>query len=188
MVEVEAAEVPVICTPLVRRSIPSGLLASFGDLELADPPQDGRERDLSVDILIGLDCYWQLMDTGCLRSDQGPVAQQTVFGWILSGLSGGSAGDQASSGHQLLVMSDKPESRLRQFWDLDAIGISSVDDDDVQTDPVLKEFEASIRFRDVRYEVKLPWKPEQQQQLENNRKAAEVRLCSLEKNLEKALS
>ena len=69
MVEVEAAEVPVICTPLERPSILSGLMASFGDLELADPPQDGRERDLSVDILIGLDCYWQLMGTGCLRSD-----------------------------------------------------------------------------------------------------------------------
>ena len=107
-----------------------------------------------------------------------------MFGLILSELSGGSAGDLVSSGHQLLVMSDVPESRLRQFWDLDAIGNSFVDDD-VQTEPVLKEFEASVCFRDDRYEVKLSWKPKQQQQLENNRKAAEVRLCSLEKKLEK---
>ena len=185
VVEVEAAEVPVICTPLLRPTVPSSVLASFGNLELADPPQEGRE--LSVDVLIGLDSYWQLMGTGCLRSDRGPVAQQTVFGWILSGLSGSHAGDHASSGHQLLVMSDVPESRLRQFWELDAIGISPLDED-VETDPVLKEFESSVSFRDGRYEVKLPWKQELEQQqirLENNRKAAEVSLCSLDRKLEK---
>ncbi|KAF0313822.1 hypothetical protein FJT64_015633 [Amphibalanus amphitrite] len=54
-------------------------LAAFSNLELADPPQDGRE--LSVDILIGLDYYWQVMGNGFIRVDgSGPVAQQTVFG------------------------------------------------------------------------------------------------------------
>ena len=181
MVQIEAAEVPVICSPLARPSVPSSLLAAFGNLELADPPGDGGE--LTIDILIGLDNYWQLMGTGCLRSDQGPVAQQTMFGWILSGLSGSSANDQ-NCGPQLLVMSDVSEERLRQFWDLDAIGINPLDED-VNTDPVLKEFESSVCFKDGRYEVKLPWKSDGQLRLEDNRKAAEVRLHSLSRKLEK---
>ncbi|XP_043210612.1 uncharacterized protein LOC122375344 isoform X2 [Amphibalanus amphitrite] len=181
VVRVEAAEVPVICSPLARPSVPSSLLALFGNLELADPPGDGGE--LTVDILIGLDYYWQLMGTGCLRSDLGPVAQQTVFGWIISGQYE-CANSQNSSGTQLLVMSDVSEERLRQFWDLDAIGIKPLDDD-IGSDPVLKEFESSVCFKEGRYEVKLPWKPDGQDKLMDNRKTAEVRLRSLTRKLEK---
>ena len=182
-VEVEAAEVRVICAPLVRPSVSAEQLALLGNLELADPqPQVGGQ--LSIDILVGLDWYWSLMGTGCLRTDGGPVAQQTVFGWILSGPSGGPSGGGSDVSHQLLVMTDVHESRLRQFWDLDAVGISD-DDDDLESNSVLKDFESSIRFHDGRYEVKLPWKEPGPSVLESNRKAAEVRLRSLDRKFEK---
>ena len=63
---IEAAEVPVICLPLTRPSFPLSVLASLKGLELAEEPQEGQ---LSVDILVGLDFYWELMGTGCVRSD-----------------------------------------------------------------------------------------------------------------------
>ena len=57
VVEVKAAEVPVICAPLVQPivyTIPVQVLSSLGNLELADT-QVGNER--AIDILIGLDFY-----------------------------------------------------------------------------------------------------------------------------------
>ena len=185
-VVVQAAEVPVICAPLARPSVPASVLAEFGNLQWADPPEDGREQ-LTVDILIGLDYYWQVMGNGFLRLDgSGPVAQQTVFGWVLSGPSGGPADHQMVSGTQLLVMSDVSEARLRQFWDLDTIGISdSPCDEDVSKDPVLQEFETTVRFEDGRYTVQLPWKHDKQLCLEDNRRAAEVRLARLDQKLER---
>ncbi|XP_043195478.1 uncharacterized protein LOC122366890 [Amphibalanus amphitrite] len=184
-VEVEVAEVPVICAPLARPSVPSSALAAFSNLELADPPQDGRQ--LSVDILIGLDYYWQVMGNGFIRVDgSGPVAQQTVFGWVLSGPSGEPAGHPTVTGTQFLVMSDVSEDRLRRFWDLDSVGISdSPFEEDVSKDPVVQEFESSVCFQDGRYVVQLPWKHEKQLCLEDNRRAAEVRLASLDRKLDK---
>ena len=181
VVEVQAAEVPVICAPLVQPVLPVKLLASLGNLELADT-QVGDKR--AIDILVGLDFYWHLMGTGCLRSDGGPVAQHTVFGWVLSGPSGGPSDQGGSVSHQLLVMNDVHESRLHQFWDLDAVGIAP-DEDDLQNSPVLKDFESSVRFQDDRYEVKLPWKEQGHSGLQNNREAAEVRMRSLDRKFEK---
>ena len=183
-VEVEAAEVPVICAPLVRPAVPQELLTAFGNLELADPPRGGK---VSVDILIGLDFYWQVMRNGFLRVDgPGPVAQQTVLGWVLSGPSGGPEGQALMCGTQLLVMTDVSEARLRRFWDLDSVGISdSPFEEDVGKDPVLQGFESSVCFQDGRYVVQLPWKPEKQLSLEDNRRAAEVRLASLDRKLDK---
>ncbi|KAF0290989.1 hypothetical protein FJT64_010822 [Amphibalanus amphitrite] len=37
------------------------------------------------DILVGLDCYWDLMKQGEIRLEGGPVAQETALGWIISG-------------------------------------------------------------------------------------------------------
>lgn len=184
-VQVEAAEVPVICNPLRRPSIPDSVLAAFGNLELAD--RRSHDSELSVDILIGLDNYWDLMMTGCVRSDLGPVAQQTVFGWVLSGATRSPSDEPAGTGHQLLLMSDVSEARLRQFWELDAIGICP-QEGSLESDPVLVGFESSVCFKDGRYEVELPWKPQVQRQelcLEDNRQAAEVRLHSLSRKLGK---
>ncbi|KAF0299331.1 hypothetical protein FJT64_027901 [Amphibalanus amphitrite] len=68
--------------PLQRPRMPAAVLQSFSHLELADPPSD---RQLTVDILVGLDCYWDLTKQGEIRLEGGPVAQETALGWIISG-------------------------------------------------------------------------------------------------------
>ena len=86
-VSVELTEVPVICLPLSRPVIDSKLLEDFDHLELAYDFVD--QRSLSIDILIGQDFFWSLMMGNIFREEKsGIVAQETVFGWVLSGVSG----------------------------------------------------------------------------------------------------
>ena len=77
VLSVRAIRVPVICMPLQRPVMPAAVLQSFSHLELADPPSD---RPLSVDILVGLDCYLDLVKQDEIRLRGGPVAQETSLG------------------------------------------------------------------------------------------------------------
>ena len=55
---------------------------SLAQLKLADDYD--RDRDLNIDILIGVDRYWKFVSTNSLKFND-LVAHKTVFGWILSG-------------------------------------------------------------------------------------------------------
>ena len=101
---------------------------------------------MASDILIWLDFYWYLMGTGCLRTDGGPAAKETVFGFVLSGSSGSPSELDSRVSHQLLIMTDAHESRLHQFWDLNAVG-NAPNNDDVQFNPVLKILNHLFTFR-----------------------------------------
>jgi hypothetical protein len=59
---ISAVEVPVICTPLQRPQIPSRILDAFPGIDFADSLAVSGEG--VVDILIGIDNYWDLMRPG----------------------------------------------------------------------------------------------------------------------------
>ena len=118
------------------------MLKSFGDLEFVSCQNDG-EPD-SIDILIGLDNYWRFIKPSIVPGRDGLVAQDSVFGWIISGSCSGArdssgvnfvaencaVGQSPSGGrfqsvdndnhsivsHQLLCLNDISEERLRNFW------------------------------------------------------------------------
>ena len=148
---ISVMEVPMICAPLQRPSVSAAVLDLFGHLDLAD--RYDSDRQVSVDILIGLDLFWTLMVPGMVQSAGGLVAQLSGFGWVLSGLVEGSLG--CVVGCQLLTLGDLHESSVRNLWSLDGIGIG--EDESTDSD-VLSNFDASVRMVDGRYEVKLPWK------------------------------
>ena len=83
-VQVELSEVPVICSPFARPVLNAQWLDAFKHLDLA---YDFAEKgDLSVDILIGQDLFWSLMVGNVFRDEKsGVVAQESTFGWVLSG-------------------------------------------------------------------------------------------------------
>ena len=171
----QAVEVPVICSP-----VSCELLESFGNIDLADSYGDGSE--VTVDVLVGMDSYWRFVKQGRVRVDSGLVVVETVFGWVVSDSCVGSSLLSVSLGtpvsHQLLNLSSVPGDTLRNFWDLESIGISPKDQ--VIDHPVLVKFEENIRFSEGRYEVALPWKSSfSNEQLLNNEKLAIQRLKSL---------
>ena len=113
-----ALEVPVLSASLKRPPVASEALDFFRNLELADQYNTGTE--LTVDILIGLDVFWQLMKNGKVRCPGGFVAQNTVFGWTVTGAV--QCNQQRSATCQLLLMSDVSESALRNFPDRESVG------------------------------------------------------------------
>ena len=77
--------VPLICEPLVGVSLKDCIRGydHLKDLDLADPDTNGDVIEL--DILIGLDYYWDIVSGEVLRGDCGPTATYSSLGWLLSG-------------------------------------------------------------------------------------------------------
>ncbi|XP_076037198.1 uncharacterized protein LOC143022737 [Oratosquilla oratoria] len=143
-----AVEVETICPPLSRQRIPSNVLQSLSHLQLAD--DYGRDRDLTLDILVGVDNYWRFVSTENLIRCEELVAFESVFGWILSGSC--MKTQEENVAHQMLCMSTtKPvnESELHEFWSLESIGICAGRDKSPK-DPVFDNFENSVNFVDGR--------------------------------------
>ena len=85
---IEALVVPSICSPLSGQDISfaSSEFSHLSNLELADSNE--YSSDVSVDVLVGLDYYHQFISgkiTMGELGDSGPVALESVLGWILSG-------------------------------------------------------------------------------------------------------
>ena len=175
----KAMEVPLICSPLQRPQVPKEVVQFFRGLDLAD----GRlssDRQLTVDLLVGLDQYWQVMKDGLIRTSTGLVAQETVFGWTISGIV---EGKTPSTSCQLLLLSDMPDHVFRNMWDLEAVGVTE-DDSGLGSNSVLEDFDASICKKGDRYEVSLPWKKDRPD-LKDNRASAEARLVSLRRKFDR---
>ena len=150
-----------------------------------------------VDIFIGNDIYWCFfLFTGDLkRGEFGPVAMKKTLGWVLSDplpreLSSESEVNVTTC-HTLRLDTSNPCSiaageknrdplveEMNKFWELDSIGVlpneASVHD----------KFLDTIRKRDSRYEVSLPWK-EHQLLLPDNYEVAVSRLNSVLKRLKR---
>ena len=182
---VKAVQVPTICAPLVRPRVKSELIHFFRHVELADKAFSS-ETPLSpqqIDILVGQDMYWSLMRAGLIRSSvSGLVAQETVFGWVLSGMAEGGPGEVGGR-PALLTMSELtlcPPS-VGDMWSLEGFGVC----DDTGSD-VLAEFNDSVQYNAGRYVVELPWRKDHSgDQLMDNRAGAESRLAGLSRKLSK---
>ena len=119
---------------MVRAPVPLKRLKEF---EGVDFEEDYRsDRVVDVDILIGLDFYWDLKGTKQVRSEVGLVAQETKFSWMLSGVwTGGAKGGTTGKGcENVLTQSlnraltsfchcEIPEKLIQKMWDLESIGI-----------------------------------------------------------------
>ena len=177
-----ATEIPTICAPVYRPEVPLHVLQSFEGLSLTvdRPGGDGNQ----IDILIGLDAYWKFMKAGIVRGPGGLVAQESVFGWVLSGsLYSELESSHETASHQLLCLNDISESAVQQFWNLDSIGIC---DAPVEVSDVVSEvFKQQITYDGGRYEVAFPWKPGMVDVLQDNEKLARARLESLCRKLDR---
>ena len=160
---VSAYVVPTVCAPL-RDQATDLAVAEYpylNGLPLADFPAT-NDDEMSVHILIGSDFYWNFMKGGVIKSQGwGPVAMESVLGWILSGpiscnVESAPTVANFAQAHTLRVSEIKcteaMNEQLSRFWDLESLGISP------KEESVYEQFSEEIAFVDGRYEVKLPWK------------------------------
>ncbi|XP_066941407.1 uncharacterized protein [Macrobrachium rosenbergii] len=168
-----------------RTKVDPKCLEPFAHLNLAD--EYGSNRKIQVDMLIGLDLYWKLMLPNKIVCHEGLVAQETVFGWVLSGSSIRSK-DNCDVGVQLLTFSNFQEDSLSNFWELESVGIQAQEprSDAIKPDPILVQFEKLVSYKEGRYEVALPWKSESVKlKLLDNKHHALRRLDNLSRKLDR---
>ena len=180
----QAAEIPSICAPLNRTQIPATVLERFKGLKFAD--NYGSNNHFKVDILVGLNAYWRFVDPTKAIQHEGLVAQQTVFGYLLSG-SWGLMPQSVNTSTQLCCVS---QQALTQFWSLEQIGIMDKEDRHalLERDPVLQQFRKNLEyFRELpRYQVAIPFKSVNHKKfLHSNLGVALKRLHWLNKRLDK---
>ena len=167
-------EVPTICAPLRRVGISPAELSKLGPVPLSDAFE--KDRSITIDLLIGLDHYWDVMTGRSLRLSPSLMAQESRFGWVVSG-----AHSSLIKARQVSTMMLCPESLVRSMWELETIGISHAEEPQAH-DEVMREFISKVSHDGERYQVALPWN-DKKGLLCANRSAAEARLPSLRKKL-----
>lgn len=148
--------------------LPSEKLAEFNwpeiELTLADPEYHTPNK---IDILLGAEVYGQVLREGLSQGSPGfPVAQNTAFGWILSGQIPSKSDSNIHCHHVIISMSDQADDNklLRQFWEIESVvpgspKILSVDEQ--QCEDIYSQ--TTSKDESGRYVVHLPFRTEDPQ-------------------------
>ena len=140
-----------------------------------------------VDILIGIDCadlHYSIQD---IRGNSGePVARLTPLGWTCIGhpITKQETTHQTNFIHTYFVRDEDDElnKTLRKFWETEEVPSVAVKHLKTEDQEALKTVETSMKFKDGRYEIGIPWKRDKQL-LPDNYYAALKRLENTERRL-----
>ena len=158
--------------------------------QLADGEAVGT-NSLTIDVLLGLDQYWKLVDQRVEHLPFGPRLVSTKFGWMLSGAMK-PVKDVGFSGvtvantlfvHDFWYKPEEEVTSLERFWSLESFGIHPAS----EISPVLEQFEEDITYnrKTRRYTASLPWKTGLKDHLPTNFNMCVKRFDSLERKLNK---
>lgn len=133
-----------------------------------------------IDIILGAQEYSNLLLNGLHKMQDGIIAQNTEFGWILSGI----CGDTTNTNTVISMMTRTTEvQQLNKFWELEEIPEEyQVTNEDQACENYYQK--TTIRNPDGTYTVKLPFK-NQSVEYGNSRKKAIARLLQLERKFDK---
>lgn len=131
----------------------------FKDLVLADP---GFATPSKIDILLGAEAYSEILTDGIIKHPKGNlIAQNTIFGWIISGRT---SNDTKSHCNRVINMhlQIREDQLLKQFWELETepnnIFQKKLTKEEIKCEKIFKS--TTTRDNDGRYVVKLPFKTE----------------------------
>ena len=182
-IEIEAIETPQVCTAVMK--VPGDQIQyelKKKGLQLADFPDNDDDPELSV--LIGADYYWQIVSGKVERLTETLVALESTFGWSVQGPVSMSSVTEASCMFIQLEEDTLVSKQLCAFWEIESLGITSEKTQNPDEEEALQMFEETTTFKDGRYHVALPWKPERAE-LHDNYRVAKKRFEGLKKRLKK---
>ncbi len=138
-------------------------------LEFADENLDNEDGSAkNIDILIGSDYYFDIVTGEIQQGDDGPVAVNSEFGWIVSGRAYSKSATNEETMTYLIVEKtdvvslhpwdkdgdESSTSAVKRFWDTESLGIFEPKAAPEQQFPRELKFDENHH----RYQVNLPWK------------------------------
>ena len=183
----EIPEVGRICAPILRKKLPEQATSAFEGLKLADNYDE--DRTYEIDVLIGNDFIWDLVDPKQSVRWQLLMAMYTPFGYVVSGA--WTTKDIVSPTRNVLISARQLSTNgVERFWNLDGIGIvpDEVEVDSVDSHPAMKHFNRHLEYsaEERRYQVACIFKSERHPTvLKNNCSMVHGRVNALHKKLEK---
>jgi len=173
--KIEVIVVEQICKPIYGQE-KSSVLKGFPDAVIRNLADAMDEDSVEIQILIGMDYYWDIVLGGTVRGSKDLVAIETKFGYVVSGPNGNTQCQQSEALFTNALFTDVGNQNLQQdvrrFWDLEAIGIKEQKEAKNQT------FEMHLEKRPDRYYVNLPWKKEKMEMLCDNYRLSRKRLTA----------
>ncbi|XP_055523111.1 uncharacterized protein LOC129717274 [Wyeomyia smithii] len=151
------------------------------NVNLADPSFASKGP---IDIVIGAQVFFELIRRGHQKIGKDkPLLQNSVFGWLVSGLQYNDTTEQTQL-HCHLETYRELEKRVRKFWELENCQVNSTWS--LEEKECENSFTATTgRDSTGRYVVSLPKKQELIGQLENSLSIATRRFYCLERRLER---
>lgn len=148
-------------------------------IQLADPKFHEAQP---IELLIGADLFWDLLDEGRIRLAKGPYLQNTRLGWVISGPIFSKTPQNTNS---QCFFTQTIDAQLRRFWELEELSppVDAFTDEERACENHF--IQTTKREADGRFCVTIPFK-ESPETLGETRKQAERRFVSLEKRLERS--
>ena len=182
-VYIQAYVVPVLCGPLTQQPIELAQ-CSYEHLRGLPLSDKAGARDLAVNILIGADCCWSLVEGTVIRgAPWEPVALATKLVYVLPGPTMVMVDDENGNSMNLtathvlkvestVIQHDSLTFKLRRFWDYESLGIQD------QSLSLYDNFVGEGEFVEKRYQVWLPI-TEDHELLPDNLALCKSRLASM---------
>ena len=180
---VTLTEVPEICPPPHSEPVEiyKEQFQHLEGLDLADEVVEEPFRGDNIDVMLGLDWYYSIVDSEQKRGICGPVATKSRVGWLAAGPIFTKTDKRDPPMMSCLTMADDHSNEnlndlVKNFWSLEAIGIKEED-----TEDVLKRFEETTWFNEEtgKYRVSLPWRDTSLQLADNYQLCLKYLLCRL---------
>ena len=158
---VEALCMPHLCSPLRNPKI-QVIKEKYEYLRNIPVDFAALDGPSEISVLVGLDYYYSIVTGNLVKGEgAGPVAIESILGWILCGPTNLDATRDHEILTNLITMKDEKDAtfkeddlrrELHNFWEMEAVGTSNVDQ-------VYEQFKLDITFNGERYVTKLPFKP-----------------------------
>ena len=123
-----------VCAPIACQSLTKAELDNFEHLRSIQLADTYDEKEKGVDILLGLDNYYKFMKGGLIKGDDGPVAVETTFGYVLAGRvpSKFTQAHMVTNTFKIGLGKSDLENVLNKFWDIESLGIEKFENVDVK--------------------------------------------------------
>ena len=172
--------VPTIAAPLATYT--GANVRELPHLKGLSLAQNVDDSPFTVDILIGADHYWDIVENEVVKGP-GPTAAKSKIGYLLSGPLSNSNHLENLNTSILNVVTEHHQEQfdLERFWRIESVGVQPSSSE--ETVDFLKYYQdSSIMLEDGRYSAKLPWRPEHPP-LPSNAEITEQRTRSMVRKL-----